>query len=164
MGTSSSIPKGGGRSQSNFPNGELNDLDKGALIASILALALYHIWTYSSICLYHNSNIQLSRNLSNSVYWIHKHRMYKDAPSVTLASEYIHIYICMYIYIYIHIYTYTYIYIYIYIYEYKSICIYKHLCKCIYVYINMYFHWYIYMNILNAFTNMCMFMCMYTYF
>jgi hypothetical protein len=87
MGTSSSTPRGGSStSQSNFPNGELQDLDKGALIASILSLALYHIWTYGSVCIYHNSNIQLSRNLSNSVYWIHKHRIYKDAPSVTLAS------------------------------------------------------------------------------
>ena len=60
--------------------------DKGAVAISISSLAIYHIYTYSSVFCLHNENIQLSRNLSNSFFWIQKHRAYADAASTTLAG------------------------------------------------------------------------------
>ena len=64
----------------------MEDFDKGAVAISISSLAIYHIYTYSSVFCLHNENIQLSRNLSNSFFWIQKHRAYADAASTTLAG------------------------------------------------------------------------------
>ena len=65
----------------------MEDFDKGAVAGSILSLAIYHIYTYSSVFCLQNENIQLSRNISNSFFWIQKHRAYADAASVTLAGR-----------------------------------------------------------------------------
>ena len=65
----------------------MEDFDVGAVATSILSLAIYHIYTYSSVFCLHNENIQLSRNISNSFYWIQKHRAYADAASTTLAGK-----------------------------------------------------------------------------
>ena len=64
----------------------MEDFDKGAVAISISSLAIYHIYTYSSVFCLHDENIQLSRNLSNSFFWIQKHRAYADAASTTLAG------------------------------------------------------------------------------
>jgi Protein of unknown function, DUF599 len=59
----------------------------GALAASILTLAIYHIILYYSILYLHRSNFRLSRNVHNAAVWFEKHKALKDAPSVTLAIQ-----------------------------------------------------------------------------
>ena len=65
----------------------MEDFDVGAVIGCILSFAIYHLYTYSSVFCLQNENIQLARNISNSFFWIQKHRAFPDAASVTLAGK-----------------------------------------------------------------------------
>lgn len=65
----------------------MENLDLGAVVGSIVSLIMYHICTYSTVFCLKNENVQLTRNISNSLHWIQKHRAYSDAASVTCAGD-----------------------------------------------------------------------------
>ena len=65
----------------------MNTLDLGAIIGSLLALSLYHLYAYGYVCCGKTKSIQLSRNVYNGLMWVAKHKEKIDAASVTLAIQ-----------------------------------------------------------------------------
>ena len=61
--------------------------DIAAIAVSSGVLIGYHAYLYLAVFLYMNDNIQLSTNMKNSIWWLKKHELKGDAPTVTLAIQ-----------------------------------------------------------------------------
>jgi Protein of unknown function, DUF599 len=59
----------------------------GAITAAILSLFLYHIFLYYEIIFLNSRSFRLARNVSNAAMWFEKHKVMKDAASVTCAIQ-----------------------------------------------------------------------------